>query len=452
MNAAKIFRSASVVGRQYVKQSTRSMSTAVSASSKGSQWQKAAGLVGAAGVGLTMVGVMGSRSENSPSILDEINDRLIRIEGLLTSYKSMLDTIEKVKKEHPGNLMAKHFDVEYFASLKPELQARLAKIIKSGVDNPDSGMGCYAMNPEDYDLFKPYLDAVIRDYHKINGEVHHVTNWDLSTKKDKLPADGKLDVTKLGLPTLSMRVRVGRNLANYPLPGAMTKEDRLNMEKDMIKAFKKLMADPSYGGTYYSLTPGTEYSISDEKYKELVKAHVMFKDMAADSYLASAGIASDWPYGRGCYQSADKQFIVWVGEEDHLRIMCMKKGTVLNEVFDRLSEACNVVEKNASKFAHSPDYGYVTSCPTNLGTGMRASVHIKIPNLTADGTEKKAKEVCKPLGLSVRGVGGEHTPIGADGTVDISPSARLCIEEAEIICALYQGIEQLMAKEKAAKL
>jgi len=434
-----------------MKQGARGFATTSRASAQGSQ-KNALALVGAAGMGLTMVGFMNSRSETQGSILDEINERLIRIEGFLVSYKSMLDDIESIKKSHPGNLMAKHFDKEYFLSLEPALQARLAKIVKSGVDNPDSGMGCYAMNPEDYDLFKPYLDKVIRDYHKIEGEVKHVTNWSLEGLKDKLPEGGKLDLTKLGLGELSMRVRVGRNLASYPLPGAMTKQDRLDMEKDMIKAFKKLMADPAYGGTYYSLTPGTDYSISDEKYKQLVKAHIMFKDMAADSYLASAGIASDWPYGRGCYVSADKQFIVWVGEEDHLRIMCMKKGSVLNEVFDRLRDACDVVEKNASKFAHSPDYGYVTSCPTNLGTGMRASVHIKVPNLTADGTDKKAKAVCKPLGLSVRGVGGEHTPIGADGTVDISPSARLVIQEAEIICALYNGIELLLQEEKKAKL
>jgi len=61
---------------------------------------------------------------------------------------------------------------------------------------------------------------------------------------------------------------------------------------------------------------------------------------------------------------------------------------------------------------------------------MRASLHLAIPNLCADGTEKKAKLIAKPLGLSVRGMGGEHTPIGKDGTVDISPSARFCITEA----------------------
>merc|ERR1712224_1006567 len=101
-------------------------------------------------------------------------------------------------------------------------------------------------------------------------------------------------------------------------------------------------------------------------------------------------------------------------------------------------------------FAHSKDYGYVTSCPTNLGTGMRASVHIKVPKLTKDGTDTKAKEICKPLGLSVRGLGGEHTPIGADGTIDLSPSARFAIKEKEIICALYEGIKKCLAAEKEA--
>mmetsp|Transcript_6121 Transcript_6121/g.7730 ORF Transcript_6121/g.7730 Transcript_6121/m.7730 type:complete len:107 (-) Transcript_6121:505-825(-) len=81
---------------------------------------------------------------------------------------------------------------------------------------------------------------------------------------------------------------------------------------------------------------------------------------------------------RGCYVSADKQFIIWFGEEDQLRIMCMKKGTKLNEVFDRLRDGLDMVESiEGIKFATSTKYGYVTSCPSNLGTGMRASVHIK---------------------------------------------------------------------------
>jgi len=148
--------------------------------------------------------------------------------------------------------------------------------------------------------------------------------------------------------------------------------------------------------------------------------------------------------------SDDKMRIIWFGEEDQLRIMCMKKGSDLLDVFSNLNEMLKTVESiDGIEFARDENYGYVTSCPSNLGTGMRASVHVKIPNITKDGTDAKAKEVCKPLGLSVRGTGGEHTPIGADGTVDISPSARLFIKEKEIIGKLYEGIENLMAIECA---
>merc|ERR1719473_981993 len=169
----------------------------------------------------------------------------------------------------------------------------------------------------------------------------------------------------------------------------------------MSEAFNVLIKMPEYGGQYYSLTPGHPNHIDDAKYQELVKAHIMFKDMAADSFLETAGISSSWPYGRGCYVSEDKGFIIWVGEEDHLRIMCMKKGTVLNDVFDRLKTALDTVESIPGlKFAYSPEYGVVTSCPTNLGTGMRASVHLKIPNLTRGGSDATAKKLLKPLGLS----------------------------------------------------
>ena len=74
-----------------------------------------------------------------------------------------------------------------------------------------------------------------------------------------------------------MRVRVGRNLASYPLPGAMTKQDRLDMESDMVQVFKELMEDPEYGGNYYSLTPGSPYEVSEKFYQYLVKSHIMFK-------------------------------------------------------------------------------------------------------------------------------------------------------------------------------
>jgi len=341
--------------------------------------------------------------------------------------------------------------------------ARLYACAKTGLENVDSGLGCYAMDPKDYDDLALFFDKVCNDYHNNPaGDKTHVTNWSLEGVEG-LPEGGVLDMREIGMTDeLSMRVRVGRNLTTFPLPGAMTKADRVNFEKTMQAAFDVLIKDEAYGGQVFSMTPNDVWKevtgdeenpnlISAEKYDELVKAHVMFKDMAADPFLASAGIASDWPCGRGCYQSADGGFIIWFGEEDQLRIMCMAKGFLLNDVFDRLNTALKYVEGiDGIDFATSGKYGYVTSCPSNLGTGMRASVHVKVPNLTSDGTDAKAKEAAKPLGLSVRGTGGEHTPIGADGTIDLSPSNRLFITEAEIITKLYNGIKLLMEKEAAA--
>ena len=304
------------------------------------------------------------------------------------------------------------------------------------------------MSPLDYSKFGTFFDKVIRDYHgDDSGDKKHITDWNVDEGID-------YDVKKLGQEELSMRVRVGRNLLGFSLPGDMNKDERIKFEQKMLPAFDQLKE--KYGGQVHSLTPdfGDDGSnpnlISKDEYHKLVDAHVMFKDMDADPYLKSAGISSDWPYGRGCWQSDDKMRIIWFGEEDQLRIMCMKKGSDLLDVFSNLNEMLKTVESiDGIEFARDENYGYVTSCPSNLGTGMRASVHVKIPNLTKDGTDAKAKEVCKPLGLSVRGTGGEHTPIGKDGTVDISPSSRLFIKEKEIIGKLYEGIEKLMAIENA---
>jgi creatine kinase len=351
--------------------------------------------------------------------------------------------------DNPDNICLNTFDPEYYNSLSDEDKPAFLQCLNSGIENPDSGMGCYAMQPADYDRFKPFFSKALAKYHKVAEDAKHVNDWSLEGVEG-LPEGGVLDIAALGLPELSMRVRVGRNLKAFPLPGAMTKEDRCNMENFMLKAFEKLIEMPEYGGKYCSFTPGHPNFVDEAEYQALVDAHIAFKDMSADTYLLSAGIAKDWPHGRGVYVSEDKGFIIWCGEEDHLRIMCMEKGTILNKVFDRLKAALDVVNGiEGLEFAISPDYGVVTSCPTNLGTGMRASLHIQLPNLTSDGTDTKAKAIAKPLGLSVRGLGGEHTPIGADGTVDISPSARFCIKESEIITALYKGIEQLKAAEDA---
>ena len=85
------------------------------------------------------------------------------------------------------------------------------------------------MQPADYDRFKPFFSKVIADYHGVDVDAKHTNDWNLSGVEG-LPEDGNLDLAALGLPELSMRVRVGRNLSDFPLPGAMNQDDRVNLE------------------------------------------------------------------------------------------------------------------------------------------------------------------------------------------------------------------------------
>ncbi len=174
--------------------------------------------------------------------------------------------------------------------------------------------------------------------------------------------------------------------------------------------------------------------------EQLVADHFLFKQ--GDRFLASAGINRDWPEGRGIYHSADKRFLVWVNEEDTLRIISMEKGADLAGVFGRLSRAIQTLEKKLD-FAYDPRFGYLASCPTNLGTALRASFHVKLPKLSK---RPNFKALCTEMGLQPRGVHGEHSD-SAGGVYDISNSRRLGVTEVEAVQMLHDGVKKLLEME-----
>ncbi len=358
----------------------------------------------------------------------------------------IFERICAIRSAHPGNLMARHFDRAYFGSLDQTQRQRLLKIIRSGLDNPDSQMGAYALDGNDYEDFATLLEPMIRDYHHVPPEkkIHQDHDWNLSE------VDYNLGAIDARLEEVSMRVRVGRNAASFPLPGAMTQAQRVEFEGVMSDAFKELGTSAGFAGEYLSLTPGSPWHIDDGEFQRRVEAHQMFKDMSGDPYLASAGISADWPFGRGMYISKAEDFIVWVGEEDHLRIMAMMKGGNLGSLLARLHSGLARLEGLLPAFAHSSRFGYLTSCPTNLGTAMRASLHIELPRLTNQGSNlKPASEAAAKYGLAVRGAGGEHSGAGPGGLVDISPRARMGVPESQIMQRLYDGAAALWSLEKS---
>ncbi len=358
--------------------------------------------------------------------------------------KDLFQQIADIKRSHPDNLMARHFDPNHYQNLSPDMQARMDKIIASGIANPDSSMGAYAMGAQDYDDFAALFDPLIRDFHRLaDGQpIAQPHDWDTAAKSCDL---GAIDPK---LKDVSMRVRVARNARDFPLPGAMTKAQRIEFENKAASAFAQLAENSDFGGKYLSITPGSPHEINAEEYAKRVDAHQMFKDMSGDRFLNVARISRHWPTGRGMYISEAEDFIVWVGEEDHLRIMAMQTGGNLNALFERLHTGLRILETLLPAFAMSDKYGAIASCPTNLGAGMRASLHMKLPNLTRGGQDLKAvTEAAKTLGLAVRGAGGEHSGAGSDGLVDISPSARLGVTEMQIMGRLYDGAAALWGLE-----
>lgn len=305
----------------------------------------------------------------------------------------------------------------------------LEDVVRSGVENQDSGVGVYVPDTESYDIFAPLLRPIIEEYHGIDSDFSgHKKDFDLADR-----SVGNPDQT--GEYVISTRVRVGRNLAGVPFAPGISKEQRDEVERRVVEALESLGGDLS--GHYYPLG-----ELDEKTRAQLVEDHFLFKQ--GDRFLEAAGANRDWPHGRGIFHSDDKKFLVWVNEEDELRIISMEEGGDIKSVFDRLARAQDEMEKSL-QFAFSDEYGYLSSCPTNLGTAMRASVHIRVPKLDASG---RLQGLCDELGLSVRGIHGEHSE-SSGGVYDISNKRRLGVSEADIAELLHVGVERLIQEEQS---
>merc|ERR1719351_138635 len=129
-------------------------------------------------------------------------------------------------------------------------------------------------------------------------------------------------------PVKSVRIRVGRSIEGFGLSPGITKKQRLDMEALMKSAFGKLAGDLK--GNYYPLL-GMEEKVR----QQLVDDHFLF--ISGDKNLIAAGMERDWPEGRGIFHNDAKTFLVWVNEEDQLRIISMEKGGDVKGVFSRLA-------------------------------------------------------------------------------------------------------------------
>jgi len=330
----------------------------------------------------------------------------------------------------------------------------LAKCIKTGIDNPGHPMiktvGMIAGDEECFETFKDLYDPVISGRHGgYAADAKHPTDldWD-KLSKTKIDPEGKY--------VLTSRVRTGRSVRGFNLPPSLGFEERRKLEALIVKGLSALgETDSEHGkiklnGKYFPLNGSQSYegAMDKEKEEDLRSRGNLFQEPDS-TLLLSSGMGRHWPDARGIFHNDDKDFFVWVNEEDHIRIISMEKGDNIKKIFVRFATACNEIQKvlkaNGADFMHNDHLGYILTCPSNLGTGLRAGAMIKIPLVSS---RPDFKELCAKMGLQGRGTAGvDSASVG--GTWDISNADRLGKSEVALVNIFIEGAAQLIKWEAA---
>merc|ERR1711862_848061 len=355
---------------------------------------------------------------------------------LFIKAKETMAPFPEIKSKH--SLVAKHVTEEKWNKLNEIVsktsQFTLAKAIACAVEFDNQHCGIYAGDEDSYVDFAEVFDPLICEYHGLSADFKHTSDMDSSKITGNVEAD---------VPVHSCRIRVCRSIQGFGLSPGITKQQRIDVEALMKNAFAKMEGD--LAGSYYPLTG------MDEKVRQqLVDDHFLF--MSGDPNLKVAGMERDWPEGRGIFHNADKTFLVWVNEEDQLRIISMQMGGDVKGVFSRLARGIqavgdSVMAESGKGFLLDERLGFLHSCPTNLGTGMRASVHIDLPGWTKEGLPA-LKARCEELNVQPRGTRGESG--GQTGiTYDISNKHRLGYSEVELVQTMIDGVNTLYTEDVA---
>ncbi len=230
---------------------------------------------------------------------------------------------------------------------------------------------------------------------------------------------------------VSTRVRLARNIADYPFHGMMTEAQQRELLDRAAAALKE-------SGAVEGLRLIEMDKISPTERRALVERHIISPDLA------------DGSGPRGVLVSGDESVCVMVGEEDHLRIQVLGAGLCPHELLKRAMEIDDVFDR-ALKYAFSEKLGYLTKCPTNLGTGMRVSVMLHLPALAESGALQNLAQSAGSLGFAVRGLYGEGSAAVA-AMCQISNRTTLGASEEELAERINDVASQMIEREKKMRL
>lgn len=225
---------------------------------------------------------------------------------------------------------------------------------------------------------------------------------------------------------VSTRVRLARNLSDYPFPVRMTQSHKAEVVEKVCDALKD-----------FDFERVDMDTLDNNTAVSMVEKHLI-----SPQYVGA-------PKGKVVLLSRDKTISIMINEEDHLRIQVIKKGLDLKSAYDTANEIDDALSKKLS-FAYSKELGYLTQCPTNLGTGMRASVMLHLPALSKSNTVSRLANNLSKLGLTIRGMYGESTePVAS--MYQLSNQVSLGISETAAIDNLQNISNQLVTQEVKAR-
>lgn len=223
---------------------------------------------------------------------------------------------------------------------------------------------------------------------------------------------------------VTTRIRLARNLANAPFK--LTDE---RAARGVIKAVERALAGVENLKLLY-IKDLSSMSLEAMKERHAISLNLM------ENRESGAVLINE-----------DESVSVMVNEEDVIREQCIMKGLRLAEAYRRLERVDDVLSKNLD-LAYDEKYGYLTACPTNLGTGMRASVMMFLPALTESGKIKKVKAEIESRGLTVRGLYGEGSR--AEGyNYQISNERTLGVSEEDILRGVEETVLDICAAERS---
>lgn len=230
---------------------------------------------------------------------------------------------------------------------------------------------------------------------------------------------------------MSTRIRLARNLSDMRFPIAFSEEEAQKIEEIVLKALL-----------------GVEERDLQFSYFSMKELPVLQRQVLVEKHLISPALAKR-EKAAAVFLTADESISVMVNEEDHIRIQCLSPGLQLYETYGIANEVDQLLEKH-STYAYDEQLGYLTSCPTNVGTGLRASVMLHLPALTMTKQMNLLIQTMARLGLVVRGIYGEGSE-NLGNIYQISNQITLGKSEQDILDDLQNVVQQVIQKERHAR-